>query len=781
MHSDARHKLLGPIELEIEKGFSGKSVIGGFAVFAITKLKQIKEEEPETSEYVDKFVILLEHYDVLVTEKREKILIALKKFLQFDSPRQSDTQKRHNNPVFSQANQQRSSLLLDTAVQMIPGVGPARAKGFESIGINTVFDLLRHFPSRYVDRSRLIKINNIKTGQDVSFLAKVLDVRPPQKGKRYIQALFGDDTGRVMATWFNAYHILKRLQVGKVFVVSGKVGDFGGPHMTNPDLDESTGNIRIVPVYPATAKLQQWLIAQTLKFVTDRMPQMDPGWMPESLAEKLELPSLTTSYFTIHRPKDLDAVEIAKRRVVFESLLLLETGLLIQRSLFRQQKAIKIAKAQKVSKEFFYHLPFVPTNSQENVRHEIAKDLESGIPMNRLLHGDVGSGKTVVGFAAVKAVMDAGYQVGWIAPTEVLAAQTFRNAKKMLPGTILHLSGSTKKADRKDILEKIKTGEPAIVIGTHAVLENWLEFPKLALCVVDEQHRFGVMQRARLAKKGHSPHILVMSATPIPRTLAMTLYGDLDVSAITEMPEGRIPIITKIFNPESQKPYRKVLDEVAKGNQSYVVCPLVEESEKLEAKSATEHYEFLRQTHFRDLACGLLHGRMKPAEKDGIMRAFSDGEIKVLISTTVIEVGVDVAKATVMIVENAERFGLAQLHQLRGRVGRGKDQSYCFLVTDRNAQALQILERTNNGLEVAEEDLKIRGPGDIGGTQQSGTPSLDIAPLLTPANLPLLSFARKEAEDILSKDPGLTSQENARLKEGVAKYMSERTGFAWVS
>ncbi|NTU61036.1 MAG: ATP-dependent DNA helicase RecG [Caldiserica bacterium] len=779
MLSDARQNLAGPVELEIEKCFSGKSVIGGFARFAITQLEKIKSDETQSTAYVTKFIDLLSHYESFDVVRREKIVRALKKFLSFgvgDNPKNIS-----KKPTFSHISEDRQKLSLDTPIQMVPGVGPTRAKSFEDIGIKTVFDLLRHFPTRYVDRTKLVKIGSIKTGQDVSFVAKVLDVRPPQRGKRYIQALFGDETGRVLATWFNAYYILKKLQVGKTFVVSGRAGDFGGPHMTNPDLDESAGNVRIVPVYPATAKLQQWLLCQTLKFVTDRMPQMDPGWMPESLAQKLELPSLTTSYFTIHRPTDIDAVEIAKRRVVFESLLLLETGLLIQRSLFKQQRAVKITGANKTSEKFFQNLPFRPTQAQENVRQEIAKDLESGIPMNRLLHGDVGSGKTVVGFAAAKAVMDAGYQIAWIAPTEVLAAQTFRNAQKMLSETVLHLSGSTKKTDRKVILEKIKSGEPAIVIGTHAVLEDWLDFPKLALCVVDEQHRFGVMQRARLAKKGRSPHILVMSATPIPRTLAMTLYGDLDVSAIDQMPAGRIPIITKIFIPESTQPYKKALAEVQKGSRVYVVCPLVEESEKLDAKSATEHFEYLRQTHFKDIACGLLHGRMKSTEKDEVMKAFAQGEIQVLISTTVIEVGIDVPQATVMIVENAERFGLAQLHQLRGRVGRGSQQSYCFLVTDRNAQALQILERTNNGLEVAQEDLKIRGPGDIGGTQQSGIPNLDIAPLLTPENLPLLSLARKEAENILKADPGLTSRENARLKEGVAKYMLERTGFAWVS
>jgi ATP-dependent DNA helicase RecG len=511
------------------------------------------------------------------------------------------------------------------------------------------------------------------------------------------------------------------------------------------------------------------------------MPDMDPGWMPPDVASRLELPRLTESYFTIHNPKNEESVGLARKRVVMESLLLLETGLLRQRAVFKSQTAQAVSNAMDSSKEFFSRLQFKPTNAQERSRIEIAKDLESGLPMNRLLHGDVGSGKTVVGFSAVKAVMDAGLQAAWIAPTEVLATQTFKNAKKYFGDDVLYLSGSTKKNNRSEILRLLSTCRPCCVIGTHAVLEDWIEFPGLALCVVDEQHRFGVMQRARLAKKGKSPHILVMSATPIPRTLAMTLYGDLDVSAIDEMPEGRIPIVTKVCVGSDAQAYKRALSEIACGFKAYVVCPLVEESEKLEAKSAVEHFEELRTTRFKDIPCGLLHGRMKPAEKDEVMKSFAEGGIKVLISTTVIEVGIDVPDATVMIVENAERFGLAQLHQLRGRVGRGKDQSYCFLVTEKPAQAMMILERTANGLEVAEEDLKIRGPGDIGGTQQAGTPTLEVAPLLTPANLPLLTLARREAEAILAADPELTLPENARLKEGISRYMARHTGFAWVS
>lgn len=769
-----RKTLLEPARVEIEKGCLDKVVGGGFAKFAIGKLEQIGKQEPENIAVINYFIKYINYYDRYEPEKRKQLLEKLVAFLEGEEVAKKTS-------ILAKPNPNRQKFELTTPIKMVPGVGPSRAEKFEKFGLSTVFDLLRHFPNRYIDRTKVVKISKIKVGADVSFFGKVLDVRLPRPGKRYLQALFGDDSGKIMATWFNAPYIAKKLAVGKTFLISGRVGDFGGPHMTNPDLDDKPGSQRIIPVYPATASIQQWLIQQTIKFVLERMPELDPGWIPDEIVKRLELPSLTDSYFTIHHPPSEESVEISRKRVVMESLLLLEAGLLRQRALFKKQTARKIPNATESSREFFEDLPFKPTNAQDRSRAEIAKDLESSRPMNRLLHGDVGSGKTVVGFSAVKAIMDAGFQAAWIAPTEVLATQTFKNAKKFFGDKVLYLSGSTKKAERAEIFKLLSTGEPFCVIGTHAVLEDWIEFPKLALCVVDEQHRFGVLQRARLARKGSSPHILVMSATPIPRTLAMTLYGDLDVSAIDEMPEGRIPIITKVCINSESSAYKRALSEISKGNKTYVVCPLVEESEKLEAKSAVEHFEELKATRFREVPCGLLHGRMKPAEKDEVMRAFADGMIKVLISTTVIEVGIDVPDATVMIVENAERFGLAQLHQLRGRVGRGKDQSYCFLLTDRPSQNLMILERTNNGLEVAEEDLKLRGPGDIGGTQQAGAPTLEVAPLLTPTNLPLLTLARTEAEAILATDPELTAPGHERLKEGIEKYMTKHTGFAWVS
>lgn len=769
-----RKTLLEPARTEIEKGCADKVVVGGFTRFAVGMLEQLKKREPEHSAIINYFLKYLPYYDRYEPDKRRQLLEKLVAFLEGETPPAKST-------GLSKPNPNRQKFQLNTPIKMVPGVGPSRAEKFEKFGMATVFDLLRHFPNRYIDRTKVIKISKIKVGADVSFYGKVLDVRLPRPGKRFLQALFGDDSGKVMATWFNAPYIAKKLAVGKTFMVSGRVGDFGGPHLTNPDLDDKPGSQRIIPVYPATASIPQWLIQQTMKFVLEKMPELDPGWIPSEIVKKLELPSLTDSYFTIHHPASEETVEISRKRVVMESLLLLEAGLLRQRSIFKKQSAMKISKATDISKDFFNHLPFKPTIAQDRSRTEISKDLESGRPMNRLLHGDVGSGKTVVGFSAVKAVMESGFQAAWIAPTEVLATQTCKNAKKFFGDKVLYLSSSTKKGERAEIFKLLSTGEPYCVIGTHAILEDWIEFPRLTLCVVDEQHRFGVLQRARLAKKGSSPHILVMSATPIPRTLAMTLYGDLDVSAIDEMPEGRIPIITKVCVNSESSAYKRALSEIGKDNKVYVVCPLVEESEKLEAKSAVEHFEELKATRFREVPCGLLHGRMKPVEKDEVMRAFAEEKIKVLISTTVIEVGIDVSDATVMIVENAERFGLAQLHQLRGRVGRGKDQSYCFLLTHRPSQNLMILERTNNGLEVAEEDLKLRGPGDIGGTQQAGTPTLEVAPLLTPTNLPLLTLARTEAEAILANDPELSAPGHERLKEGIEKYMTKHTGFAWVS
>lgn len=765
--SQFRQTLLGPAKLELSRGFDNKSVYGGFDKFAQIFLEKWANEEPKlkikTLSLKDRFA----KYQSLKSEERERLLKELVILIKTD-PDKTEPRKIH--------------LSLNSPIKFIPGIGEARAKIFEKLSISTVQDAINHFPMRYLDRTNILPIKKIKVGEEITIVAKCIDVRPPKSGRRFVQALFSDSTGQIMATWFNNPFILKKLAIGEYVMLSGKVGDFGGPHLTNPDIDKYvTDEGKILPVYPSTEGLPQWLLRGMIKTAVANVSDIGQGVVPEKIKTDLGLPSLEESYRAIHKPEKIEDVKPAEKRLVLEELLQLETALLLRRAQHKSQEGQAIKDAIKTSKEFYANLPFEPTRAQQKAREQMASDMESGMPMNRLLHGDVGSGKTVVGFSICHSCLKNGHQVAWIAPTEVLASQTFRNARKLLNHKIYYLANSTSKNERAKIFEELASGCPMMIVGTHAILEDWVGFKDLSLVVVDEQHRFGVLQRAKLAKKGHCPHVLVMSATPIPRTLAMTLYGDLDVSVIDEMPSGRFPITTKVLLGSSATAYKTALAEIADGHQAYVVCPLVEESEKLQAKAATTMFEELRNTHFKNIPCGLLHGRMKSKDKDTVMQEFGEGKTKVLVSTTVIEVGVDVPNATVMIIENAERFGLAQLHQLRGRVGRGGNKSHCFLIPSRPSQALQILERTNNGLEVAEEDLKLRGPGDIGGTLQSGMPILSISKLLNPSNFALLSLARDLSEGILRDDPELQKMEHRNLKEGIMGKMAERVGLAWVS
>ncbi len=762
--------LVGPAQLEASKGFDNRSVFAGFDKFASSKLFELSKIEPRLKAKSLELSAKFKDYQTLGLSERQKLVTELLALV-------STAPKNLTPKPYRQVTLSPSS-----PVSTVSSVGPSRADLLGKMGIKTVLDLLNHFPNRYIDRSKLAKIKDLKTGDEVTIAAMVSEVRPPKPNRNLVQACFSDETGHAMATWFNNPYIIKKLVPGQVVMVSGKVGDFGGPHFTNPDIiPQMTGEGQIIPVYPATAGLSQWLIRLAVKGVLEHMPAIGEGFAPVNIVQELSMPSLGWAYRHIHKPEKITDTKKAQDRLVFDEFLLLETSLLLRRAQYKREDGPKIEKALDNSDAFYKTLPFAPTNAQERCRKEIAKDLSSGSPMNRLLHGDVGSGKTAVGLSACFAILQADLQVAWLAPTEVLASQTFRVASRLLGDNILYLSGATTKAQRAAVFDRLSSGESLMLVGTHALLENWVSFQKLGLVVVDEQHRFGVLQRAKLAEKGLSPHILVMSATPIPRTLAMTLYGDLDVSVVDEMPKGREPIATKVLVNSSQRAYDLAKSEIAQGRQVYVVCPLVKESEKLEVKAAVSLFTELSEGHFAGIKCSLLHGRMLPKEKDEVMRGFSNGEAKVLISTTVIEVGVDVPNATVMIIENAERFGLAQLHQLRGRVGRGVHKSYCFLLPSRPSQALQILEHTNNGLEVAEEDLRLRGPGDFGGTEQSGLPNLNAARLLSPSNFSLLSLAKETAESILKTDPDLASPTNTQLKEGIIKYMAEKVGLAWVS
>ncbi|HOO96324.1 MAG TPA: ATP-dependent DNA helicase RecG [Caldisericia bacterium] len=763
-----REQFSGLIETEIKRGYDNKAVVSGLDSLVPEFLKDLKDNPSDS--YKARFVKAFANYNKLEIDKRATLLKSFDKYLDWVlSPYYLPKKK---------INTKGKQLLLTDPVTKVRGVGENYAEKLYSLGISTVFDLLMHLPTRYIDYTKIDSLADAKKGNDISVHATVLDIQLPRKNRNMINVLFGDKTGRIRVTWFNNPWILKKIAIGKSYTITGRVIDYGGLNLVNPDIRDGFKAGKIVPIYPSTKGVTQFFWEKAFSDLLARMPEIGDGSMSSDVLEHFKLKPLEDSVVEIHRPSSIKFANSARNRIAIEELALLQAALIKRRETVKKEPGILVDNSIEASTNFMDKLPFEPTNAQKRCVEEIATDLKSGCPMNRLLHGDVGSGKTVVGFAAANTLLGKGHQVAWIAPTEVLATQTYKGAKSILDYDVLFLSGSSKKADREIVKENLETGKPLMLIGTHAILEDWVEFVNLGLAVVDEQHRFGVTQRANLIKKGKVPHVLVMSATPIPRTLALTVYGDLEVSYIDQMPKGRKPITTKIV--KSKEAYDFANRELTSGSQVFVVCPLVEESEKLDAVSATEMFEDLRQGHFKNYRCELLHGKMKNDEKNRVMERFKSGESQVLISTTVIEVGIDVPNATVMIIENAERFGLAQLHQLRGRVGRGEKAGYCFLLPSKPSQALMVLEQTNNGLEVAEEDLKIRGPGDIGGTLQSGVPLIS-AGLITPGNQDLLLKAREIAEYILNDDPDLSSIKNRRLKETIEQRMSKRVGMAWVS
>lgn len=760
-------KVVRPIiELELEHRCRNNSVDGGFDSFIIQNLDDLV-----THTRADKYRRSFSKYRELDTDQRTMLVKHLLRAITQSKPTPTRT------IVVDTSNRLR---MIDLIIS-IPGIGKKTSNKLSTLGIISIRDALYHVPSRYIDLSAIKKIDELRAGETATVIAKARDLSFTRSPRSRITAIFSDDSGEMRVTYFNAPWIKGKIQIGKTYTISGTVNDFGGIQMVNPDLRMGIHKGLIIPVYPSTKDINQNIFHKLYEKLIMRIPQIGVGSLPRYVLEKEELMNLEKAFIGVHKPKSISHAYKSKNRLAIEELTLVQTALVRKRAEYKSQRGIAIPNANDSASLFMDSLPFKPTTAQSRCVSEISTDLSNPAPMNRLLHGDVGSGKTVVGLSGVKASMDNGYQVVWLSPTEVLARQTFKTACDFLHGEIHYLSGSTNKSKRKEIEMLLHSEHPCLIVGTHALLEDWVDVPRLGMVVVDEQHRFGVAQRARLSKKGNLPNVLVMSATPIPRTLSMTLYGDLDVSVIDEMPANRLPVKTKIFVREQRSTaYHSTIGEIKKGRQVYIVCPLVEESEKISAVSATETFDKLNESYFSDYRCALLHGRMKGTQKNRIMNEFKDGQTQILISTTVIEVGVDVPNATVMIIENAERFGLAQLHQLRGRVGRGLHQSYCFLLPSRPTKALSILEVTNNGLEIAEADLKLRGPGDIGGTMQSGV-SLFNSKLLTPSNLFLLPKARQIAESIIDNDPKLNNKENRMIREMINQQYARRVGMAWVS
>lgn len=674
--------------------------------------------------------------------------------------------------------------VLDTSVQYLKGVGEKRAAYLRKLGIDTLWDLLYYFPREYDDRRQILPICQTVPGQMCCICATPYRQVTEKRIRRNLSvcSLYVDDgTGSLFVKWFTSPQYSKNISYGQSYIFYGKrVDNFGRSELELAAMEKQGANVqtgRIVPVYPLTKGLNQTAVQNLVAQAMDKADKL-PDVLPEQLRTRLDLLDLDTAVRTMHAPDSFEALELARRRLVFEELFVLQMSLSFLKHRRGGQEGPVFADIV-CADVFLQSLPFTPTNAQKQAVAEICADLQSGRPMNRLVQGDVGSGKTVVAAAAMLTAVKNGYQAALMAPTEILAFQHYDTLRSLLGNTvsIALLTGSSR--GKKEILRGIATGGYDIVIGTHALIEKDVEFARLGLCVTDEQHRFGVSQRAKLKEKGGDCHVLVMSATPIPRTLALILYGDLDISIIGELPKGRQPIDTFCVGEAiRQRAYGFVKKQLDEGRQGYVVCPLVEESEKSDLKSGTEFAEKLQRDVLPGYRIGLLHGKMRPAEKDEIMMAFKAGEIDLLVSTTVIEVGVDVPNANIMVIENAERFGLSQLHQLRGRVGRGAYKSYCILFTDSDNEVtrerMNIMCRTNDGFLISQKDLELRGSGEFFGTRQHGLPELKVANLFT--DLEVLKQAQAACELVLHSDPQLEKTENSGLRARIAHLFSRSGG-----
>jgi ATP-dependent DNA helicase RecG len=684
---------------------------------------------------------------------------------------------------------------LDASVVMVKGINAVLGKKFAKLNVLTIRDLLYFFPHRHLDYSQRNYVNNLIFGQENTIIANVWEAREVRLGvRRSAEATVGDETGNVRIVWFNQPYLAKSLKTGSRVVISGKVTLFGGmPVFESPEWEpyedkELVHTGRLVPVYPLTQGLSQRQLRRIIKPAIDQWACQLEDFLPPPLLDRLRLMGLVDAIHQAHYPEDEMKKSESRRRLAFNELFLLQLGVLNRKRNWQEgQTGNSINTNRPELNTFLNSLPYKLTAAQNKALREILGDMQQSNPMSRLLQGEVGSGKTVVATAALILTVADGYQGAMMAPTEILAEQHFKTLQQILskvgqekgegnvysysgflsrPFTVALLMGDLSQSKKQDIQERIKSGEIDIAVGTHALIQKDVEYKKLGLIIVDEQHRFGVEQRSALRKKGTNPHVLVMTATPIPRTLALTLYGDLDLSVINELPPGRQEIKTKWLKPDQRgSAYNFIRQQVKNGRQAFIICPLVEESDAIQAKAAVVEYEQISQEVFPDLRLGLLHGRMSAEEKEAVMQRFSSGELNILVSTPVIEVGIDVPNATVMLIESADRFGLSQLHQFRGRVGRGREQSYCMLLaenpTDIGQARLDLIEKTHNGFILAEEDLKLRGPGEFFGTRQSGLPDLKMARL---SDVALLELARNEATRLFHLDPKLALPEHRLLQ-----------------
>ena len=686
-------------------------------------------------------------------------------------------------------------------VQFLKGVGPRRAEVLAENGIYTIFDLFLYTPRKYVDRTQITAMKDVSEGMQVTVLGKVSAAGPVRGGRRNrFVTIIEDQTGYVELVWFQKYRYLENIfKEGDIVIASGKISYFNGISLAHPEFEiidsideEPIHTGRIIPIYPENMAFRQNGLTsrglrRIIKPALDTLAGLPCETLPESGRREYGLIDLTRAIRQVHFPDTQEMADMGRQRLSFEELFHLEL-ILVGRQKKRHSKTdgIELQPPRKHGRELLGKLGFSLTGAQKKVLREIYGDMAAKYQMNRLLQGDVGSGKTIVAVLAMLGAVESGYQAAIMAPTEILAEQHYFSVSELLQPVgipVKLLTGSVKGRGRKEAFADVESGECPVVIGTHALIEKKVKFAKLGFVVIDEQHRFGVMQRATLQSKGRNPDILVMTATPIPRTLAMTVYGDLDISVIDEMPPGRIPIVTRyVAEDKRSEMYQFIRKQVGEGRSAYIVYPLVEETEKSDLAAATQAFEQLKQEIFPDLRLGLLHGRMKSQQKQSTMAAFKNRDIEIMVATTVVEVGVDVPQATIMVIEHAERFGLSQLHQLRGRVGRSGIQSYCFLLTGERCsedaqKRIDVVTSTTDGFKIAEADLELRGPGEILGTRQHGIPELRVARI---TDSRLVTLARRLAYDIVNDDPSLAKPENQQLKIILRKRLGGRLKFAKV-
>ncbi|WP_273333515.1 ATP-dependent DNA helicase RecG [Dictyoglomus turgidum] len=756
------------LENEISSNFSDKSIKYGLEKALAVALKQF----PLWNGFWTQRVLdLIKDYSKRTYEERAQAVVRIKDIIE------------RAIEFYTDEN------FWEKSVQFAKGVGPHRAKLLNRLEIHTIYDLITYYPRDYDDRSKLKKISEIKPGERVTIKVKIIDYEETKtlyKKIPIIKAKISDNTGWAYAVWYGQKYIKQVLPPGTELLISGEAKrllkhiEFENPEYETLDEGEDKEFLnvgRIVPIYSLTSGLTQKVLR---KIIYDALTDYsifleDP--LPKYLREKYNLMDKPVSVWEKHFPTSFLTMASASKRITFEELFFLQLNLAKKRREIEELSAPVFNIQSELVEKFLGSLPFKLTKAQEKVWEEIKKDLSSGRPMHRLLQGDVGSGKTVIAALATILAYDNGYQTAFMVPTEILAEQHYNRLKNIfepLGIKIALLTSSTPKKEKTYIYLDLAEGKLPVVIGTHALIQEEVTFKKLGLVIIDEQHRFGVIQRAKLWKKGEAPHLLVMTATPIPRSLALVLYGELDISIIDELPPGRKPVITYLFSKkERRKVYSFVEKEIEKGKQAFVVCPLIEESEKLEAESAKKLYEELKK-FFPRFNIGLIHGLVPREERTRIMEEFQKGEIQILVATTVIEVGVDIPNASIMVIENADRFGLAQLHQLRGRVGRGSEQSYCFLIADlkgENAkERLKVMVETNDGFVIANKDLEIRGPGEFFGTKQHGT--LDALFVDLTKDMKLFEIARNEAFEVIkNQNERIEEYEKVLLNKWLNKYL----------